>query len=91
MSSAKAPIPLPDWMPSDARAAWTDLYSFVARGRNDSVRRESRYMLQRFATRAAMEDAWVELARLEKFTPPDLVTRTFLTYSLSTVSTRGTN
>jgi hypothetical protein len=81
MSSAKAAIRLPDWMPSDAQRVWSDFYSIVARGRDGSVRRELRYMLQRFAMRPAMENAWAELARLEKFTPPDLVTNTFLTYS----------
>ena len=81
MPSAVPQIQLPVWMPSDAQRDWIDLHSIVARGRDSSVRRELQYMLQRFATRPAMEDAWVELARLKKFTPSDLLTRTFLTYS----------
>jgi hypothetical protein len=80
MSSAKAPIRLPDWMPSDAKQAWTDLFSVVDREPGGPMRREARYMLQRFVMRSAMEGAWIELARLEEITPSDLVITTFATY-----------
>lgn len=79
MSSAKVPIRLPDWMPADAKQTWTNLYSIVVRGSGDPVRREARYMLQRFATRPAMEGAWLELARLKTITPSDLVISAFAT------------
>ena len=57
MSCANAPIPLPNWMPSDAQQAWTDFYSVVGWEPGSPMRREARYMLQRFAMRSAMEKA----------------------------------
>jgi hypothetical protein len=63
-------------MPSDAQSAWINVYS-IAQARGDEVR-EVRYMLQRFATRPEMKDAWVELGHFEKITPAYLTERTFL-------------
>ena len=78
MPCAKAPLTPPGWMPSDAQSAWINVYS-IAQARGDEVR-EVRYMLQRFATRPEMKDAWVELGRFEKITPADLTEGTFLTW-----------
>jgi hypothetical protein len=47
----------------------------------DPVGREVRYMLQRFATRPAMKEAWAELERLKEITPSDLVAYSFLASS----------
>jgi hypothetical protein len=66
-------------MPSDAQQTWTNWHLDV-RESDNPVRREFGYMLQRFALRPAMKEAWAELARLKKITPSELVTMTVSTY-----------